>query len=444
MAITLPSTPLAAQADLDALAARVAALEHVTPPPPPVVKPSPDGTTTSAVGVTLTDKSLATYALVADTVRPPNRIARNGIVDPVTGNVSRLGVYAGGQCFQWATGGVWVADGNGVWTQTADPTTPPPPPGSIYKVANGQIYDPAGNPWRAQGICLLTGTARNLVRSAACDPLLTQMPKTTGVVLASQAFSTYDVAVYLGYVDQAVQWLTAMGVVVILADYTNTDDSTGAITGGLLATCVAYHAALAARYKDNHRVWFMPGPNEGRPPADASAQHRACYDAIRGAGNTAPIIFYEQNVTSTGDFNGIDNSVGRYNEMEGIVWSLHPYGGWPGVVGGNESNPADCDRSLLNGITATQAATPKSKDGTIPIIFAEFGNAYGNNLPITSGTLFQRVATYGPTIPGCSGWFGWVGYWPGSDANAGDNVFNPNDTTQLVAGYGDVLARAMI
>jgi hypothetical protein len=58
--------------------------------------------------------------------------------------------------------------------------------------------------------------------------------------------------------------------------------------------------------------------------------------------------------------------------------------------------------------------------------------------------LFQRVATYGPTIPGCSGWFGWVGYWPGSDANAGDNVFNPNDTTQLVAGYGDVLARAMI
>src|SRR6476660_4744787 len=108
MAVTLPSTPLAAQADLESLAlavstlsARVTVLEHTTPIPPPVDKPSPDGAMTNVVGYTLTDKFLAKYALVADTVRPPNRISRNGSVDPVTGNVSSIGIFNGGQCYQW-------------------------------------------------------------------------------------------------------------------------------------------------------------------------------------------------------------------------------------------------------------------------------------------------------------------------------------------------------
>jgi len=102
MAVTLPTTPLAVQADLESLAlavstlsARVTVLEHTTPP---VSKVSPDGSFVVIPGSTLTDKNLAGYSLVADTVRPPFRVARGGTTDPVTGNVSKIGIYNQGQC----------------------------------------------------------------------------------------------------------------------------------------------------------------------------------------------------------------------------------------------------------------------------------------------------------------------------------------------------------
>ena len=441
MPVTLPSTPLATQADLDALAARVAALEHDTPP---VDKPSPDGTTTQTPGVVLIDKHLAKWALVADTVRPPNRISYNGAVDPVTGNVSKIGVYSGGQLFQWATGGVWVADGNGAWTATADPTLPPPQPGTLYKVANGQIYDPAGKVFKARGpnVKFLNWPDNQdeiihfaIADKATCNPLLSTFPGTTAIRLdcfeAMSQFGVAQPAALYPWIDA----LVAKGVVVEVECHVYP----GVLQGNDLNQVCAWYAALAAHYKDQPRVWWgtqnEPDPNTG----DVNAMLRGIIGAIRGAGNNSPIMI------CVDSYNGLDGAF--LAQQHNLVWDQHFYG-W---TSGYSTDQNTVNANLLGYWQTSQQY--RSADGVIPMIVGEFGTAgYWNpdHGFVAEGqgidANWQQVLTAVYTAPYLSGYLQWNYNTPNTSTGSPiiDLLLLPPYDGSGVTRYGGQQLRAAI
>jgi len=426
MAVVLPSTPLATQADLDALAARVAALEHATPIPPPVDKPSPDGTTTTALGIVLTDKYLAKWALVADTVRPPNRISYNGAVDPVTGEVTRIGVYSGGQLFQWATGGVWVADGNGAWTPTADPTVPAPVPmpGTYYRASGGQIVDPSGKPFRARGLnapfmnwpdnqdAWIQWPLKNL---PACTPLLDQFPGLNYVRLPAFYSMTQIGRAQLASLRPYLDALAAKGVVVEVECHIYP----AVLTGNDLNTVCQWYASIAAAYKDVPQIIFAC---QNEPQDDGqgsiSKMNVAIYNAIRGAGNGTLILGSGNGQYETKGLNAAD-----FASFRNWGWGLHIYN-WET---GNSIDQAVINQDIANRINAFSAI--HSADGATPVIVTEFGDATDGMHPDPG---WQQVLNGCYHNPG-SGYAQW--YWnPPVSNTTGDNLIMPDGVSLTAAG----------
>lgn len=318
---------------------------------------------------------------------------------------------------------------------------------TTFYVSGGKIYRPDGHEFSIQGFNCLWGVASDMARDSSCYPLTTLAQYTNTIVLASQAYSTYNVTTFLNYCDQQITWLTAKHIVCIIADYTNTDQSAGNISGSQLDSCASFYSSVATRYINNPYVWFLCGPNEGTEVNGCSTQMRRTYDAIRNTGNQNHIVMYVSNGGSGGTFNGligINNTILDVGSMRNVSWSTHVYGNWPGQYGGsnNESDRTVDDNAINYGITTIRNNTPQSLDGVLPVWVAEFGNGYGNDQDITSGTLFQEVITYGRTI--CSGWCSWVWWWPGSGSTSySDDIVYPNNSTVLTPGYGDFCANNM-
>ncbi len=330
------------------------------------------------------------------------------------------------------------------------------PPADGFSVSGGKIFRPDGVEFKAQGWSCLNENINNMVQNAAIYPLLTNMlngtpqanvpsaglaPNINIVGLANQT-GPADFTSYVNGADQAITWLTAKNIVVILSSYTNAYfNGQGSLTSTQLTTDVALWGSLAGRYKDNPYVWYLAGPNEGTG-FNISTYHKSYYDAIRNAGATAPIGLCVPNGSSysRGD-TPYNNTDGHYNTMTGVFWSFHPYDWEMSGQGLDKTIVADCQTFIRNWVAG--GTWQGSADGVIPTMAAEFGNAYGNNpLGITGDTCFRVVSSYSTTV--CSGWIAWIWHWPGSIVDGyGDNVVYDETPPRLVANYGTPLVANM-
>ena len=320
-----------------------------------------------------------------------------------------------------------------------------------FTTSGGQILSPTGQVFIAQGFDVLDIVLPHMVTNSACQPLLTVAPYTNCVCIAytgpdfnTPAYANYaSPSTWLATYGQYISWLTGLGIVVVITDYTNTWNAATS-AGTHLAAEQAWFAALATNYISNAYVWFITGPNEGGD-ASVSAEHFAVYSSIRATGNANLVGFccYD-GLTWTGVPVGasLNATTGQYSTMHNVFWSFHPYGGQMAAWGLTETNAANCDTFLLDLITQANAFID-SASGVIPCLAGEFGNAQGGNgnTPIDGATLFQEVITYGTTIT--SGWMAWSWYWPGSGQTVQDQVVY-DSTTTLTPGYGTVLIADMV
>ena len=421
MAVTLPSTPLATQADLNAsnaawsaavtaLAARVSALEHATPqpppPPPPVNKPSADGSFVTGPGNVLTDKNLAGYSLVADTVRPANRIARNGATDPVTGNVSKIGIYSGGQCFQWATGGVWVADLNGAWTQTADPTVPVPP-STGYHVAGGKLLDSNGNRFFPKGVNIWGDYAGSCTNATDGGNLLNLWPKVSMV-----RFNCWqDFVSDPGKLDAIMTYLTGKGVVCFF-DIHETQRRDYVWDQSAIDHWAPWVQRQASTWKNNPRVWLATA-NE--PQGDWNLEMTAFYNLWRGQGNTSPVIigYGGQPANET------------IAPMTNVVFDIHYYS----QNANHSGNIQDHYAALKNEVGWLAPAV--SKDGRVPVLILEFGDGCCGAIEQNGLVAVQAVCT-STDIDGWTAFqmtpptFGWDDLNEGAALTRGGQIVHDN------------------
>ena len=158
-------------------------------------------------------------------------------------------------------------------------------PAGFY-VSGGQIIGPNGQPFKAHGIDILESTLGNVVSDPSCAPLLTKFPGTNMVrIVMESGYSSYNDPSFVN----AVNWLTAKGIVVEIANYDAPEHSVS--TGALLTSEVNWYTALATIYKSNPYVW-LSSDNEpqdtyaGLPAGSITAEHNAMYNAIRATGNT--------------------------------------------------------------------------------------------------------------------------------------------------------------
>jgi hypothetical protein len=184
---------------------------------------------------------------------------------------------------------------------------------SSFHVSGGQIVGPNGQPFKAHGIDILESTLGSVVSNSSCAPLLNNFPGTNMVRIAMESgYNSYNDPAFVN----AVNWLTAKGIVVEIGNY---NTSVSVATGQGLTDEVNWYAALASKYKSNPYVWFSTD-NE---PTDANtfngattAEQLAAYNAIRGTGNTSMIGIEDTFATL---------NPANYASMTNVHWDSHYY-----------------------------------------------------------------------------------------------------------------------
>lgn len=380
MPVTLPTTPLASQADLDALAARVSKLESGTTPPGPTPgTPSPTGHyITKPADPPIIDDAMNAWGLVAGTAASGQQIAvqKAGttapVVDPITAHVSKLGIdlVAGKRQIvqQNAAGSFYTASGPGqAWQQITGPDGPvvPPTPGSTYRVSGGHILKPDGTRFKARGLNLFFLNwpentqieAGRAVADAAANPLSATFPGTNFVrfvcfqSVGQCAMATADAIA--PYVDH----LTANGIVVMLDPHI----FPGLLSGNDLATVCSRMAEYATRWKGNPNVW---GETQNEPAGNTDAEVTAIYNAWRNTGNTNPMVIYVD-----GENWGGALSPAVVAGMHNVIFEIHYYG----HNSGYSTDQAAVSANLAGLVAGRSHYT--SADGPVPVMCCEFGAA---------------------------------------------------------------------
>jgi Cellulase (glycosyl hydrolase family 5) len=230
--------------------------------------------------------------------------------------------------------------------------------------------------------------------------------------------------------------LTSHGIVVELEDHTN---SSGADAGGSqgqifsgqqLTNELNWYSSIASAFKNNPYVWFGTDnePSEvdasGKwDPAALSDWQLQTYNAIRKAGNNSPVMLEANGWASNGapvmlqGYNAAD-----YASMTNVIWDPHYYG-W--------LTNYSTDQATNNNFVAEmiqQVQQIKSADGTIPVIFGEYGNSTdGVNIDANGSQVIQAVLNSG------AGNVAWA--W--GSGNPGDGLIN-NDGS--LSSYGQLVA----
>jgi hypothetical protein len=229
---------------------------------------------------------------------------------------------------------------------------------SAFHVAADQIIGPNGQAFKAQGIDVLESTLGSVVGDASGGALLKSFPATNMVRIAMESgYNSYNSPAFVN----AVNWLTAKGIVVEIGNYNTTG---GVATGQGLVDEVNWFAALASKYKSNPYVWFSPDnePTDGNTYNGATtAEQLAAYNAIRGTGNTSMIGIEDTFATL---------NPGNYAGMTNIHWDSHYYNWNAGYSADVATNEA-----AINNRNALLNSLFKSADGAIPIITGEFGDS---------------------------------------------------------------------
>lgn len=381
MAVTLPNTPLATQADLDALTKRVAALEVVKPP---VGTPSKTGTyITTPAGTPIVDDALNAWSLVASGGQQIAVLkagqAPPAVLDGVTANVTKLGVdlvNTKRQIVQQNLAGnwYWTPAPNAAWTQIAGPDGPPIAAGSVFKVSGGQIHKPDGTLFKGTGIDLWWASMSNtapptgwnqvnqvIANWTTGDPLLTAFPNLSAIRLACFMDDFPTVAQLKPLVDFCV----AHRIVLIIDahDYSGGSNWVYSWADGTLQRAVDFFTAHAKAWNGIPWVWFQTGNEPGTPNED---QFNALYDAVRNQGNETIVVL---DWVTWGYTNRTVQTIA--NRMHNVIIDLHYY------ASGAGSSNMDINAHIkwIADTTAAINAAYKSADGEIPIVCLEFGDA---------------------------------------------------------------------
>jgi hypothetical protein len=227
-----------------------------------------------------------------------------------------------------------------------------------FTVANGTIIGPDGQPFVAKGI----GLEADQVGGNAASQILARFPGINMVRLGIQHWQPSLPLVIQSFVTR----LTSRGVVVVIEDHhTDGGRENNVLTGPVLEAETRAYASLARQYANNPYVWFgtMNEPTSADGSA-VSAQERAIYKAIRGAGNNNPILLEQIGGSST---DGLEPS--DYADMTNVIWDAHIYG-WEAKY---STSQAAVNRALARQVAAAQRIT--SADGKIPVILGEWGTS---------------------------------------------------------------------
>ncbi len=452
MPVILPSTPLASQADLDALALkeltsstridalaarmtaaenRLTKLEAGTPPGPTPVTPSKTGTYITKVSdAPVVDDGYNLWSLVASSpagsglqiavdkaMAPPP-----AVVDPVTANVVKVGIdLVNGfrRVVQQNAAGSWywtAAPGapSATWTQIAGPDGPAPAPGSIYRVQNGRFYAPDGTPFRAKGVnvCYRRLWGDNAVDLGRVSLAALKRAYPSGLNFVRWACH-WENPLPPSSDPVARQWvtdLTAAGIIVLVDLH---------VTGNALdpgnAQANNWLADWAAWGKGNARVWF---DTQNEPHGNGiSAMMRGQYQAIRSTGNPNPVLLCTGN--PGGEITGMNQA--DFAGMSNVGFDTHCYGWmtpqWPG---------------LLQNLSAFHSA-----DGSMPVICAEFGDGGGSDAQDSNWVANVQTALAHP-----GGFAAWMVNWAMSPA---DCLWAPPlDGSVINGGFGQMVHDAIV
>jgi beta-glucanase (GH16 family) len=260
-----------------------------------------------------------------------------------------------------------------------------------FATIDGVIYQPNGTPWIARGVDL---HADNLAAAAAALP--GEFP---GINMVRVAVGDYGSLTDPSVFQAAVQSLTSQGIVVEFSDYSNSlgtgsGGSQGTVfTGALLANENAWFAAMATMYKNNPYVWLGTDNEPSTQGGSLSDWQLSNYQAIRGTGNTAPILL-EPSGDAAGNFRGGAGSPlqaamnpADYANMENIIWDPHVYA----YMDGNSSDQGTANAMVQAVIAATQSI--QGLDGTVPVIIGEFNPATDGGQQSANAVLSSGVGS---------------------------------------------------
>ena len=296
--------------------------------------------------------------------------------------------------------------------------------GGQFKTANGQIIDPNGKSFTAEGLNVYDAQMGDAAQ------ILADFPGVNFIRL--NVYSYQDPSAYASF----IQTMTSKGIVVELEDHTNSNGSdagggSGTVfTGSQLTNELNWYSAVAGAYANNPYVWFGTNNEPPNNPSSAalSTWQQQTYDAIRNAGNNNPILMELVGGGNPGTIGaGAGMTASDYASMTNIIWDLHYYG-W---VSGYSTNQSTVDSALSSAVSAAQTIT--SANGTVPVLIGEYGPATdGTNTDPNGNQVLQAVqssATSGQTA-GAVAW-GW-------NSGANDNL---TDGSGNLTTYGQEVAQ---
>jgi hypothetical protein len=275
-------------------------------------------------------------------------------------------------------------------------------PSGSFHVAGGQIIGPDGKPFIARGVNVYDELANQ-----DANAIFAMFPGVNFIRIGMHSYS--DPSTWDGLAQQAA----ARGTVLEFENHPDGGGGQDSGPPGGIGTESAWYAAMASHFKNNPYVWFGTF-NEPNGIAKLSDWQKATYDAVRGAGNTNPVMVYstnEQGVLQPGVYAGMTN----------IIWDVHFYGG---SMGNNT------DQMLAASIATSQSI--QSADGLVPAIIGEYGDSMdGTNIDNNWQQAVTSVINLGSS--GKTGSAAWA-FDPGGN---GDRVQNGGLTTygQMVALY---------
>jgi len=283
-----------------------------------------------------------------------------------------------------------------------------------FRMSNGFVVDNAGIKFVANGICVLDTTVGTVVANSNCTPLLANFPGCNFVRIICK--SGYTATINDTTIINAINWLTALGIVVVLCNY-NATNSLGAND----PTMISWFTQLATKWKSNPLVWFntMSAPQNGT--GQVSDEHQAVYNAIRGAGNAAPI-----GLDPIGGYSptGLIND-GRYKSWTNVFWNMHYYNGRTSYSTDYTTNL----NQLVSDIASILAFT------ALPVIVGEFGNSTATVNADAGGTqAVQVVLDYAPTH--FNGYAAYIYYIPGNQAAAHMGNMLTQQSNGALTAYG--------
>lgn len=249
-----------------------------------------------------------------------------------------------------------------------------------FTTQNGQIIGPDGQVFVARGLSILDAKLDQAVGDDG-NPLLSLFPGINFVRIAVNG--GYDPTVG----EKAVLLLTGRGIVVVFTNYNGTPGGPQTeITGSDLQQATDWYASLAKKYQNNPHVWFNTLNEPTNNGGSISAEHKAVYDAIRGAGNNNIVMFDLAGGGPSTD--GLDLSI--YSDMHNVAWDPHYYA-W--VAGKGNTDPNAHRQALAKEIAAVTAVN--SMDGAMPAIVGEWGDATdGANIDPAWQAVAQAVTEY--------------------------------------------------